>query len=104
MKKLYFTLLICIYSVVSVAQNIGDTGIGAIDDNVTIGQNILTVVAKWGGVGLLVGAGIMLGMGKLKGEALGFLFYILLGLGLICAGFGWWTGSSGFGKVSGFIL
>jgi hypothetical protein len=100
MKKLYFTALICIYSVMSFAKGIDNTGITAIDDNVTIGQNILTLTAKWGGIGLLVGAGVMLGMGKLKGEALGFLFYLILGLGLICAGFSWWNTSF----TAGFTL
>lgn len=93
MKKLYFMLLMYIYSVMSLAAGIQQTGIDAIDNNVSVGQKILTLTAKWGGIGLLVGAGIMLGLGKLRGEALGFLFYLILGLGLICAGFSWWNNS-----------
>ena len=76
------------------------TNIPQIDDNATIGEEILTVAAKWGGVGLLVSAGVMFGLGKMKGEALGFAFYLLIGLGLISASFGWWSKGSGFG--SGF--
>ena len=76
------------------------TGITQIDHNTTLGETILTVAAKWGGVGLLVAAGVMFGMGKMKGEALGMAFYLLIGLGLISAGFGWWATGSGFG--SGF--
>ncbi len=78
------------------------TGITQIDENTGIGEKILTVAGKWGGVGLLVAAGVMFGMGKMKGEALGFAFYLLIGLGLISAGFGWWATGSGFGNGFAF--
>lgn len=98
MKKLYLFTALWLYSFAVFAST--TTGIAQIDNNTTIGESILTVAAKWGGVGLLVAAGVMFGLGKMKGEALGFAFYLLIGLGLISAGFGWWATGSGFG--SGF--
>ena len=67
------------------------TGVDSIDNTLRTGQTILKVVAKWGGVALLVAAGILFGLGKAKGEAIGMGFYIVIGLGIIAAAFGWWN-------------
>lgn len=65
-------------------------GVPSIDHTLSTGQTILKVVAKWGGIALLVSAGILFGLGKAKGEAIGIGFYIVIGLGIIAAAFGWW--------------
>jgi hypothetical protein len=66
------------------------TGVASIDSTFTTGQTILKVVAKWGGIAVLIAFAILLGLGKAKGEAIGLGFYVLLGLGIIAAAFGWW--------------
>jgi hypothetical protein len=100
LKKIYLFITFLLYSFMAFAST--TTGIQQIDHNATIAESILTVTAKWGGVGLLVAAGVMFGLGKMKGEALGFAFYLLIGLGLISAGFGWWATGSGFGEGFSF--
>ena len=41
-------------------------------------QQVLKVAAKWGGIGILVSAAILFGSGKAKGEALTWLFWLVL--------------------------
>lgn len=67
------------------------TGVAALDNTIGTGERIISILAKWGGIALLVSGGIMFGLGKVKGEALSLGVWIILGLGLIIAGFGWWN-------------
>ncbi|MBY0380060.1 MAG: hypothetical protein K2P99_06660 [Burkholderiales bacterium] len=96
MKKLYLFLIFWFFSCAVFAADM--TGVSQIDNTLSTGQTIIKVVAKWGGIALLVAAGIMFGLGKAKGEAIGLGFYMVIGLGIIAAAFGWWNSifTSGF--------
>lgn len=87
-KIAYFVMLYTLY-VTSWAMD--STGISGLDTTISSGQSVLKVAAKWGGIGILVAAAILFGSGKAKGEALTWLFWLVLACGLIIAGFGWWT-------------
>jgi hypothetical protein len=98
MQKLYLFLVLSLCSFMTFAADM--TGIAQIDSPLHTGETIIQVVAKWGGIALLVTAGIMYGLGKAKGEAIGIGFYIIIGLGIIAAAFSWWNTQF----TSGFIF
>ena len=89
---------VTVFLFVMVALAADMTGVAALDNTIGTGERIISILAKWGGIALLVSGGIMFGLGKVKGEALSLGVWIILGLGLIIAGFGWWNTafSSGF--------
>ena len=87
-KTLLFIFFTMSYYIAWAADS---TGISDLDNVSNKGQAILRMTARWGGIALLVLAGFLFGTGKAKGEGLSWLFWICASLGLICAGFGWWT-------------
>ena len=97
MKKFLFITSLMILTGVCYAANV--TGVDSIDKTMGTAQQVIQVVARWGGIALLVSAGIIFGLGKAKGEAIGIGFYLAIGLGIIAAGFSYWgtvLGTSGF--------
>lgn len=97
-KKLILAIGSFTFSIMCFAADM--TGIAQIDSPLHTGETIIQVVAKWGGIALLVTAGIMYGLGKAKGEAIGIGFYIIIGLGIIAAAFSWWNTQF----TSGFVF
>lgn len=83
---LFIGLLLCGYMVYASDT----TGISEIDTPAGYGKNIIKMIAKWGGIAMIVTGAIMLGNGKLKGEAMSWLAGLICALGLIMAAFGWW--------------
>ena len=88
-KKIGAVIGLCSLYITSWAMD--TTGLSGLDTTIGSGQQVLKVAAKWGGIGILVAAAILFGSGKAKGEALTWLFWLVLACGLIIAGFGWWT-------------
>mgnify|MGYP006090165291 CR=1 FL=1 len=88
-KKGFYCMTLCLLYVTSWAMD--STGLTGLDTTIDSGQKVLKVAAKWGGIGILISAAILFGSGKAKGEALTWLFWLVLACGLIIAGFGWWT-------------
>jgi hypothetical protein len=68
------------------------TNIEGLNTMLTSGQQLLRILAKWGGVGLIVTGAILIGFHKTKGETMGVIVWILLACGLLIAAFGWWEG------------
>jgi hypothetical protein len=88
LKKVLWTVSLALFSAICYAEEM--TNIAALDKTLSTGQTILKVVAKFGGIAVLVVAGFIFATGKAKGEAIGIMFYVLLGLGIIASAFGWW--------------
>lgn len=87
-KLISLGLLLLIVSYFTYA--VDATGIPEIDKPISQGQTILKLIAKWGGIAMIVLAGLMFGQGKLRGQALNYGVSLILGLGLVSAAFGWW--------------
>ncbi|MCE2706739.1 MAG: hypothetical protein LW807_06660 [Proteobacteria bacterium] len=90
MKKVLWTLSFILFSAICYAADASIADIPQLNKTLSTGQTLLKVVAKVGGIAVLVVAGFIFATGKAKGEAIGIMFYVLIGLGIVASAFGWW--------------
>lgn len=73
------------------------TGVQQLDTQATVFQTAVRVFAKWGGIVMIVIAGIMFGSGKAQGQSAHLLFGIVLAIGLIMGAWGWFSANFTYG-------
>lgn len=67
------------------------TGVADLDKQATAFQSGVKMVAKWGGILLVVLTGILIGTGKAQGQTATYLAYAGIAIGLVIAAWGWFS-------------
>ena len=91
---LYVGLLM---SLMMLAHATDSTGISQLDDPATKFQKGVQVFAKWGGILMIVIAGIVLGSGQAQGQTAKVLFGVVLAVGCIMGAWGWFSNNFSYG-------
>ena len=73
------------------------TGVSQLDTQATAFQTAVRVFAKWGGILMIVIAGVMFGSGKAQGQSAHLLCGIVLAIGLIMGAWGWFANNFSYG-------
>jgi hypothetical protein len=73
------------------------TGISQLDTQATAFETGVRVFAKWGGIVMIVIAGVLFGSGKAQGQSGHLLFGIVLAIGLIMGAWGWFSDNFSYG-------
>lgn len=73
------------------------TGVSQLDTQATAFQTGIRVFAKWGGILMIVIAGVLFGSGKAQGQTGHLLFGIVLAIGLIMGAWGWFSNNFSYG-------
>lgn len=101
MKKLFNkTKLLCFISSIFLLNHVfatDSTGVSQLDTQATAFQTAIRVFAKWGGILMIVIAGVMFGSGKAQGQSAHLLFGIVLAIGLIMGAWGWFSNNFSYG-------
>lgn len=101
MKKLLTkTKLLCFISSMFLLNHVfatDSTGVSQLDTQATAFQTAIRVFAKWGGILMIVIAGVMFGSGKAQGQSAHLLFGIVLAIGLIMGAWGWFSNNFSYG-------
>ena len=73
------------------------TGVSQLDSQASAFQTGIRVFAKWGGILMIVIAGVIFGSGKAQGQSGHLLFGIVLAIGLIMGAWGWFSNNFSYG-------
>lgn len=101
MKRLVSRVkLLCFIGSIFLLNNVfatDSTGVSQLDTQATAFQTGVRVFAKWGGILMIVIAGVIFGSGKAQGQSGHLLFGIVLAIGLIMGAWGWFSNNFSYG-------
>lgn len=102
MKKLTFNRFkqLCFLGSIFLLNNVfatDSTGVSQLDTQASAFQTGVRVFAKWGGILMIVIAGVIFGSGKAQGQSGHLLFGIVLAIGLIMGAWGWFSNNFSYG-------
>lgn len=94
-STLFFNIkTLFVLSILTKLATAADTvDIGDLNTKLSSGKQLLQFGAKWGGIGVVVAAGLGLASGKLDGQVGEKICKGLIGLGLIMSAFSWFGDS-----------
>ncbi len=91
---------LCLISSTFLLNNVfatDSTGVAQLDTQATAFETGVRVFAKWGGILMIVIAGVIFGSGKAQGQSGHLLFGIVLAIGLIMGAWGWFSDNFSYG-------
>jgi hypothetical protein len=94
-KAVFYVMLLMAFMMVAHATD--QTGISQLDDSASKFQKGVQVFAKWGGILMIVIAGVVFGSGQAQGQTAKLLFGIVLAVGCIMGAWGWFSANFSYG-------
>lgn len=98
-----YLFLLCVMLIPDVACALSSKGMpSTIKTNSDTTESVLAWVLKIAGIGAIAYACVSFARNKLQGQAVDTIVYLIIGLGALLFGVGWWYGESS--NVQGFLL